>query len=118
MPEKVLGTMRFGPLFKDDARLCEVLSAVPAPPSLLSRQPLDEVEPGRLQRVGDGNLLLVLENSATWSSIVNNLPLRHNVGHVAIYPARNALRILTGLVPCQRSPIEGHRGEPVWVCPA
>jgi hypothetical protein len=82
-PEKALDGMRHGPLFGDQERLLRLLRAVATPPPLLSRQPLDEVIPGQLTRVGDGDLLLVVENSATWWSIVKALPARHNVGHVA-----------------------------------
>jgi hypothetical protein len=70
-------------LFGDRTRLQRVLRAVATPPPLLSRQPLEEAIPNQLTRVGDGDLLLVVENSATWWSIVKALPARHNVGHIA-----------------------------------
>lgn len=82
-PEKVLDEIRSGPLFGDRTRLQRVLRAVATPPPLLSKQPLEEVVPNQLTRVGDGDLLLVVENSATWWSIVQALPARHNVGHIA-----------------------------------
>jgi Uncharacterized protein conserved in bacteria C-term(DUF2220) len=82
-PEKALDGMRDGPLFGDQERLLHVLHAVATPPPLLSKHLLEEVAPNQLTRVGDGDLLLVVENSATWWSIVKALPARHNVGHVA-----------------------------------
>ncbi|MFC5262289.1 hypothetical protein ACFPJ1_09210 [Kribbella qitaiheensis] len=82
-PEKALDGMRSGPLFGDQERLLRLLRAVATPPPLLSKQPLHEVTHNHLTRVGDGDLLLVVENSATWWSIVHALPARHNVGHVA-----------------------------------
>ncbi len=82
-PEKVLDEIRSGPLFGDRERLLRLLCAVATPPPLLSKQPLEEAVPNQLTRVGDGDLLLVVENSATWWSIVKTLPARHNVGHIA-----------------------------------
>jgi hypothetical protein len=82
-PEKALDEIRSGPLFGDQTRLLSVLCAVATPPPLLSKQPLNEAVPNQLTRVGDGDLLLVVENSATWWSIVKALPSRHNVGHIA-----------------------------------
>ncbi len=82
-PEKALDGMRNGPLFGDQERLQNLLHAVATPPPLLSRQLLEEVTPSHLTRVGEGDLLLVVENSATWWSIVHAIPSRHNVGHVA-----------------------------------
>lgn len=82
-PEKALDGMRSGALFGDHERLMRLLAAVATPPPLLSRQLLDEITPSQLTRVGDGDLLLVVENSATWWSIVKALPARHNVGHIA-----------------------------------
>ncbi|MEV6905325.1 Wadjet anti-phage system protein JetD domain-containing protein [Amycolatopsis sp. NPDC051372] len=82
-PEKALDEIRSGPLFSDQERLLRVLHAAATPPPLLSKQPLEEAVPNQLTRVGDGDLLLVVENSATWWSIVKALPARHNVGHIA-----------------------------------
>lgn len=82
-PEKALDRVTSGPLFGDPGRLLEVLRAIRIPPPLLTRQPLEEVGRGYLQRVGKGDLLLVVENSATWWSVVHALPPRHNVGHIA-----------------------------------
>jgi hypothetical protein len=82
-PEKALDEIRSGPLFGDRERLLRALCAVATPPPLLSKQPLEEAVPNQLTRVGDGDLLLVVENSATWWSIVKALPARHNVGHIA-----------------------------------
>ncbi|TQM32716.1 Wadjet anti-phage system protein JetD domain-containing protein [Nocardia bhagyanarayanae] len=82
-PEKALDDWKTGPLFGDQDRLLAVMRAIPRPPPLLSHQPLDELDAGQLRRVGDGSLLIVVENSATWWSIVENMPPTHNVGHVA-----------------------------------
>ncbi|CCH29400.1 Wadjet anti-phage system protein JetD domain-containing protein [Actinosynnema sp. NPDC047251] len=82
-PEKALDGMRTGPLFGDQERLLHLLRAVATPPPLLSRQLLEEVTPSHLTRVGEGDLLLVVENSATWWSIVKALPALHNLGHIA-----------------------------------
>jgi len=82
-PEKALDGVRNGPLFGDQERLLTLLHATATPPPLLSRQLLRELDANHLRRVGDGDLLLVVENSATWWSIVKALPPEHNVGHVA-----------------------------------
>jgi hypothetical protein len=82
-PEKAMDEVHNGPLFGDQERLLELLHATATPPPLLSKQPLEELSENYLKRVGDGDLLLVVENSATWWSIVRALPPRHNVGHVA-----------------------------------
>lgn len=83
VPEKALDRLDSGPLFGDTDRLHEVLCAFPIPPPLLTKRLLEEVGTGYYQRVGAGNLLLVVENTATWWSIVRALPRHHNVGHVA-----------------------------------
>lgn len=83
VPEKALDGMRSGPLFGDKDRLCQVLRAFHIPPPLLTKQPLEKVGGGYLHRVGKGNLLVVVENSATWWSVVHTLPPHHNVGYVA-----------------------------------
>ena len=82
-PEKALDEVRKGPLLGDQERLLDLLHATATPPPLLSKQLLEELTENHLKRVGDGDLLLVVENSATWWSIVKALPPRHNVGHVA-----------------------------------
>ncbi|MFF2554386.1 Wadjet anti-phage system protein JetD domain-containing protein [Nocardia sp. NPDC058058] len=83
VPEKALDDWKTGLLFGEPQRLLTVMRAIPRPPPLLSHRPLDELDAGQFARVGDGNLLIVVENSATWWSIVENLPPIHNVGHVA-----------------------------------
>ncbi|GGN51708.1 hypothetical protein FHR83_009348 [Actinoplanes campanulatus] len=82
-PEKALDDMREGPLFGDQARLLNLLHAVATPPPLLSRRVLEEVAENQWTCVGKGDLLLVVENSATWWSLVRSLPETHNVGHIA-----------------------------------
>ncbi|MFF0176020.1 Wadjet anti-phage system protein JetD domain-containing protein [Micromonospora profundi] len=82
-PEKALDGMRDGPLFGDQERLLRLLHAVATPPPLLSKRVLTKVAANHWTHVGDGDLLLVVENSATWWSIVKALPASHNVGHVA-----------------------------------
>ncbi|WP_261561844.1 Wadjet anti-phage system protein JetD domain-containing protein [Frankia tisae] len=82
-PEKALDDVRKGPLFSDQERLLDLLHATATPPPLLSKQVLEELNENHLKRVGDGDLLLVVENSATWWSVVKALPASHNVGHVA-----------------------------------
>ena len=44
---------------------------------------LEEIAPNHLRRVGSGGVLLVLENSATYSSILATLPVRHDLGYLA-----------------------------------
>ncbi|GIE90722.1 Wadjet anti-phage system protein JetD domain-containing protein [Actinoplanes regularis] len=82
-PEKALDGVREGPLFSDRERLLHLLNAVATPPPLLSRRVLEEVAANHWTCVGSGDLLLVVENSATWWSLVKALPETHNVGHVA-----------------------------------
>jgi hypothetical protein len=62
----------------------EVLRTFRVPPPLLSETVLEGTDSG-YRRVGPGDVLLVLENSTTWWSIVEALPdpSQHRVGHVA-----------------------------------
>ncbi|MFJ4950754.1 hypothetical protein [Streptomyces sp. NPDC088760] len=83
MPEKTLDDLRSGPLFGDPAKLHEVLRTFTTHPPLLSEHFIEEVGDGYYQRIGTGDLLLVVENSATWWSIVNTLPADHRLGYVA-----------------------------------
>jgi hypothetical protein len=84
-PEKALDNMKRGPLFGDAARLHEVLSTLDIPAPLLSKRNLElqEVGQGFYQRIGKGDMLLVVENSATWWSIAAARPAEHNIGHIA-----------------------------------
>lgn len=83
VPEKTFDTLKSGPLFSDTERLLQLLRAFTIPPPLLSEAFLNEVGDGYYQRVGNGNLLLVVENSATWWSVVHALPRRHHLGYLA-----------------------------------
>ncbi|MFF5455177.1 Wadjet anti-phage system protein JetD domain-containing protein [Streptomyces sp. NPDC012950] len=83
MPEKTLDSLRSGPLFGDPTRLHHVLRTFTTHPPLLTEHFIEEVGDGYYQRIGAGDLLLVVENSATWWSIVNTLPAGHRLGYVA-----------------------------------
>ncbi|MEU6242781.1 Wadjet anti-phage system protein JetD domain-containing protein [Streptomyces sp. NPDC047024] len=83
MPEKTLDTLRSGPLFGDPGKLHQVLRTFTTHPPLLSEHFIEAVGDGYYQRIGPGDLLLVVENSATWWSIVNTLPAVHRLGYVA-----------------------------------
>ena len=83
MPEKTFDSLRSGPLFGDLKKLHEVLRTFTTHPPLLSEHFIEEVGDGYYQRLGAGNLLLVVENSATWWSIVHTLPADHRLGYVA-----------------------------------
>ncbi|WP_410646799.1 Wadjet anti-phage system protein JetD domain-containing protein [Amycolatopsis sp. cmx-4-54] len=82
--EKTLDSRPTAALFGDEERLMRVLRSFRVPPPLLSENVLEETE-GGYRRVGSGDVLLVLENSTTWWSIVEVLPeiTSHRVGHVA-----------------------------------
>ncbi|GAA0967595.1 hypothetical protein [Actinocorallia libanotica] len=83
VPEKTLDTLRSGVLFSDTARLDRVLRTFrPAVPLLTETFPTDD-EKSHFHRVGHGDLLLVIENSTTWWSIVDTLPADHRLGYVA-----------------------------------
>ncbi|MFG3709305.1 hypothetical protein [Micromonospora sp. NPDC047730] len=82
-PEKTFGTLKSGPLFSDTDRLLALLHAFTIPPPLLTERFLNEVGDGYYQRVGKGDLLMVVENSATWWSLVHALPQDHSLGYLA-----------------------------------
>lgn len=83
MPEKTFDTLRSGPLFGDTERLHATLHTFTTHPPLLTATFLTEIGDGYYQRVGPGDILLVVENSATWWSLVHTLPDRHRLGYVA-----------------------------------
>lgn len=83
VPEKALDTLRSGTLFSDTARVDELLRTFRPPPPLLTETFPSDDENGRFHRVGHGDLLLVIENSTTWWSIVDRLPSDHRLGYVA-----------------------------------
>lgn len=82
--EKTLDTRTTAALFGDENRLMEILRTYRVPPPLLSETVVEGTDSG-YQRVGPGDVLLVLENSTTWWSIVEALPDpgQHRVGYVA-----------------------------------
>lgn len=82
--EKTLDAKTTAALFGDEERLMAVLRTFRIPPPLLSETIFDEAEGGG-RRVGSGDLLLVVENSTTWWSIVEALPdpAEHRLGYVA-----------------------------------
>ncbi|WP_460957616.1 hypothetical protein [Parasphingorhabdus pacifica] len=82
--EKTLDAKTTAVLFGEEERLMAVLRTYRVPPPLLTETVLEETG-GGYQRVGSGDLLLVLENSTTWHSIVKALPepRKHRVGYVA-----------------------------------
>ncbi|MFJ4618725.1 hypothetical protein [Streptomyces sp. NPDC088812] len=83
MPEKTFDELKSGPLFSDPDRLDEVIRTFRPPPPLLTETfPLEETD-GRYWRVGTGDVLLVVENSTTWWSLVKCLPEQHRLGYVA-----------------------------------
>ncbi|MYT32053.1 hypothetical protein GTY73_25300 [Streptomyces sp. SID8354] len=83
MPEKTFDTLRSGPLFGDTDRLHATLRTFTTHPPLLTETFLTEIGDGYYQRVGAGDILLVVENSATWWSLVHSLPDDHRLGYVA-----------------------------------
>ncbi|MFD9884528.1 Wadjet anti-phage system protein JetD domain-containing protein [Streptomyces alboflavus] len=83
MPEKTFDELKSGILFSDPERLDTVLRTFRPPPPLLTETfPLEEAD-GHYRRVGTGDVLLVVENSTTWWSIVECLPDHHRLGYVA-----------------------------------
>ncbi|MEH0420751.1 hypothetical protein [Streptomyces sp. B21-083] len=83
MPEKTFDELKSGILFSDPERLDTVLRTFRPPPPLLTETfPLEEAD-GHYRRVGTGDVLLVVENSTTWWSIVECLPEHHRLGYVA-----------------------------------
>lgn len=83
MPEKTLDTLKSGPLFSDPDQLLALIRAFVIPPPLLSETFLEEIGDGYYQKIGIGDVLLVIENSTTWWSIVRSLPDQHRLGYVA-----------------------------------
>ncbi|MEV3952263.1 Wadjet anti-phage system protein JetD domain-containing protein [Streptomyces halstedii] len=83
MPEKTFDSLRSGPLFGQPSTLHKVLRTFTIHPPLLSEQFIEEVGDGYYQQIGAGDVLLVIENSATWWSIVHTLPASHRLGYVA-----------------------------------
>lgn len=83
MPEKTLDSLKSGPLFGEPATLHNVLRTFTTQPPLLSEHFIEELGDGYYQRIGPGDLLLVVENSATWWSIVHSLPAGHRLGYLA-----------------------------------
>ncbi|MFE1100314.1 Wadjet anti-phage system protein JetD domain-containing protein [Nocardiopsis alba] len=83
MPEKTFDELKSGPLFSDPERLDEVIRALRPPPPLLTETFSLEEADGRYRRVGTGDVLLVVENSTTWWSLVECLPEQHRLGYVA-----------------------------------
>ncbi|MFD6152480.1 Wadjet anti-phage system protein JetD domain-containing protein [Streptomyces sp. NPDC060243] len=83
VPEKTFDELKSGPLFSDPDRLDETIRTFRPPPPLLTETfPLEETD-GRYCRVGTGDVLLVVENSTTWYSLVECLPPQHRLGYVA-----------------------------------
>ncbi len=83
VPEKTFDSLKSGPLFSDSARLMSTLHAFAIHPPLLAETFLEEIGDGFYQKIGVGDVLLVVENSATWWSIVHSLPEHHRLGYVA-----------------------------------
>ncbi|MYU56292.1 MULTISPECIES: hypothetical protein [Streptomyces] len=83
MPEKTFDTLRSGPIFGESDRLHTTLRTFTTHPPLLTESFLTEIGDGYYQRVGGGDILLVVENSATWWSLVHSLPDNHRLGYVA-----------------------------------
>jgi hypothetical protein len=83
MPEKTLDTLRSGLFFGDRERLHEVLRTFTVHPPLLAEDFVEKVGDGYYQRIGGGDVLLVVENVTTWWSLVNTLPENHRLGYVA-----------------------------------
>lgn len=82
--EKTLDTKTTAALFGEEDRLMKVLRTFRIPPPLLSETVLEETG-GGYRKVGSGDLLLVIENSTTWWSLVEALSQvsQHRVGYVA-----------------------------------
>ncbi|GAA3989557.1 hypothetical protein GCM10022247_05220 [Allokutzneria multivorans] len=83
VPEKALDGYESGPFFSDRKWVDDVLRVERFVAPLLSDRPLREIGDGYYQRIGTGNLLLVVENSATYWSVVHARPPRHDLGHIA-----------------------------------
>jgi hypothetical protein len=83
VPEKTFDVLRTKPFFSNRERLWEIVHVEPDGPPLLGERLLEEVTPNHFRRVGSGGILLVLENSATYSSILATLPAEHDLGYLA-----------------------------------
>jgi hypothetical protein len=81
-PEKTFDELRVK-VFSDREALWKLVHVGPDGPPLLGERVLEEVAPNHYRRVGRGGLLLVLENSATYSSILATLPSNHDLGYLA-----------------------------------
>ena len=75
--------LRAKAFFNDREALWKLVHVAPDGPPLLGERVLEEVAPNHYRRVGRGGLLLVLENSATYSSILATLPTDHDLGYLA-----------------------------------
>lgn len=82
-PEKTFDTLRTKAFFSDRDSLWNVVYVEPDGPPLLGERVLEEIAPNHFRRVGRGGVLLVLENSATYSSILATLPANHDLGYLA-----------------------------------
>jgi len=82
-PEKTFDSLRSRVFFNDRERLWKLVHVEPDGPPLLSERVLEEISPNHFRRVGSGGMLLVLENSATYSSILATLPANHDLGYLA-----------------------------------
>jgi hypothetical protein len=82
-PEKTFDALRAKAFFGDRESLWNIVHVEPDGPPLLSERILEEISPNNFRRVGQGGVLLVLENSATYSSILATLPAKHDLGYLA-----------------------------------
>lgn len=82
-PEKTFDTLRAKAFFSNRENLWNIVHVEPDGPPLLGERVLEEVAPNHFRRVGRGGVLLVLENSATYSSILATLPANHDLGYLA-----------------------------------
>jgi hypothetical protein len=83
VPEKTFDVLRKKPFFRDREHLWGIVHVEPDGPPLLGERVLEEIAPNHFRRVGSGGVLLVLENSATYSSILATLPAEHDLGYLA-----------------------------------
>ena len=82
-PEKTFDILRKKAFFRDRESLWDIVHVEPDGPPLLGERILEEIAPNHFRRVGRGGVLLVLENSATYSSILATLPENHDLGYLA-----------------------------------
>jgi hypothetical protein len=82
-PEKTFDGLRSRAFFRDRERLWNIVHVEPDGPPLLGERVREEIAPNHFRRVGSGGVLLVLENSATYSSILATLPTNHDLGYLA-----------------------------------